>query len=146
MKVYLGIKFHPDNRNRDRIELISQALSLYGCEIVCIRRDIEQWGAVQLASRELMSKTFEVIRACQLVVIDLTEKGVGVGIEAGYAYAQRIPVITIARAGADISNTLQGISRETYLYRSVDDLKGFFSSLRPSDEQSPDTGAARSKL
>ena len=44
MKVYLGIKFHPDNRNRDRIELISQALSLYGCEIVCIRRDIEQWG------------------------------------------------------------------------------------------------------
>ena len=53
MKVYLGIKFHPDNRNRDRIELISQALSLYGCEIVCIRRDIEQWGAVQLASREL---------------------------------------------------------------------------------------------
>ena len=103
-------------------------------------------GAVQLASRELMSKTFEVIWACQLVVIDLTEKGGGVGIEAGYAYAQRIPVITIARAGADISNTLQGISRETYLYRSVDDLKDFFSSLRLSDEQSPDTGAARSKL
>ena len=74
-----------------------------------------------------MIKTFEVICSCHLTVIDLTEKGVGLAIETGYAYAQRIPVITIAREGSDISATLQGISRDVYLYRSSDNLSGFFS-------------------
>jgi len=30
------------------------------------------------------------------MVVDLTEKGVGVGIEAGYARARGIPIVTIA--------------------------------------------------
>jgi len=49
-----------------------------------------------------MIKTFEVMCSCHLTVIDLKEKGVGLAIETGYAYAQRIPVITIAREGSDI--------------------------------------------
>ena len=77
MKAYLGIKFHPDNRNRDTIETVSQALESCGFETVCIRRDVEKWGAVHLSPHELMTRTFEVIRSCHLVVIDLTEKGVG---------------------------------------------------------------------
>jgi nucleoside 2-deoxyribosyltransferase len=132
MKVYLGIKFHPDNRNRDRIDLLSQVLDSCGFETVCMRRDIEQWGDVHFSAHELMTKTFEAIRSCHLTVIELTEKGVGLSIEAGYAYAQHIPVITIARAGSDISSTLQGISRDIYLYRSAADLRRFFSRLKGS--------------
>jgi nucleoside 2-deoxyribosyltransferase len=135
MKAYLGIKFHPDNRNRDMIDLISQVLGSCGFETVCIRRDIEKWGDVHLSPDELMAKTFEVICSCQLTVIDLTEKGVGLGIEAGYAYAQRIPVITIAREGSDISSTLQGISRDVYLYRNAGDLSRFFSRLRVAGDR-----------
>ena len=44
----------------------------------------------------------EIICACHLTVIDLTEKGVGLGIEAGYAYAQAILVITVTRDESDI--------------------------------------------
>ena len=81
MKAYLGIKFHPDNRHRETIEIFSQALEACGFETVCIRRDVEQWGVVHLSPHELMTRTFEVIRSCHLVVIDLTEKGVGLGNE-----------------------------------------------------------------
>ena len=130
MKAFLSIKFHPDNRNRETIDLISQVLISCGFEAVCIRRDIEKWGDVHLLPNELMTKTFEVIRSCRLTVIDLTEKGVGLGIEAGYTYAQGIPIITIAREGADISSTLQGISQDVYLYSGSDDLQRFFSGLR----------------
>jgi nucleoside 2-deoxyribosyltransferase len=133
MKVYLGIKFHSDNSNREAIEQIAQALEACGCETICIQRDIEHWGAVRLTPQALMPKTFEVLRSCQLVVIDLTEKGVGLGIEAGYAYAHGIPVITIARVGADISPTLQGISRTSYLYRGSEDLKTFFAAVREQE-------------
>jgi nucleoside 2-deoxyribosyltransferase len=129
MKAYLGIKFHPDNRNRETIEIVSQALEACGFETVCIRRDVEQWGVVHLSPHELMTRTFEVIRSCHLVVIDLTEKGVGLGIEAGYAYAWSIPVAAIAREGADISTTLRGISKAVCLYASAHDLREFFKSL-----------------
>jgi nucleoside 2-deoxyribosyltransferase len=36
-----------------------------------------------------MRLTFEKIDICDLVIIDLTEKSVGLGIEAGYAYAKK---------------------------------------------------------
>lgn len=56
-------------------------------------------------------------------IIDFTEKGVGLGIEAGYAYAKEIPVITIAKNGSDISETLKGISKEVFFYNNIDDLE-----------------------
>ena len=128
-RAYIGIKFHSDDRNRESIEVLSEALASCGYETVCVRPDVEEWGAVTLAPRELMAKTFEIIRACQLVVIDLSEKGVGLGIEAGYAYAQGVPVFTVAREGTDVSDTLRGISRDVFLYRSAADLRGFFAQL-----------------
>jgi nucleoside 2-deoxyribosyltransferase len=131
MKAYLGIKFHPDDRNRETIELLSQTLASCGFETLCVRRDLERWGAVAMSPQQLMTRTFEIIRACHLVVIDLTEKGVGLGIEAGYAYAQMIPVITIAREGSDISDTLRGISQGVYYYRIPADLRGCFMRLMP---------------
>ena len=70
-----------------------------------------------------MRRTFAEIDASDLVVVDLTEKGVGVGIEAGYAHAKQIPIVTIAQRGADISATLQGISRAVFFYDGLDDLE-----------------------
>jgi nucleoside 2-deoxyribosyltransferase len=130
MRAYIGIKFHPDNRNREHIEQLSDALTSCGFETVCVRRDVEEWGAVTLSPRELMKATFETIRSCQLVVIELTEKGVGLGIESGYAYAHAIPVITVARDGSDISDTLRGISQAVHLYGSVADLRELFMNLK----------------
>jgi 2'-deoxynucleoside 5'-phosphate N-hydrolase len=132
MRAYIGIKFHPDDRNRDTIEMVSKALELSGFETTWIRRDVEKWGSVTLPPSELMTKTFEVIRACQFVVIDLTEKGVGLGIEAGYAYAQDIPIITIAREGSDISDTLRGISKTVRFYTTFTDLCTNFGELKHS--------------
>jgi len=130
MRAYIGIKFYADDSNRQTIELVSRILNSCGFETVCIRRDIEKWGAVTFSPVELMAKTFEVLRSCDLVVIELTEKGVGLGIEAGYAYAQRIPVITIANKGSDISTTLQGISQDVYLYENQEDLLEFIKKQR----------------
>lgn len=76
-----------------------------------------------------MELTFEKISVCDLVVIDLTEKGVGVGIEAGYAFAKGIPVITIAKRGSDISDTLAGISKKVIFYDSIEGMRILLNSL-----------------
>jgi hypothetical protein len=131
--VYIGIKFYQDNRNRQIIEQLSHLLTFYGFETACVRRDVEKWGVITLSPRELMRETFEIIRSCQLVVIELSEKGVGLGIESGYAYAHAIPVITVARHGSDISDTLCGISQAVHFYGEIVDLRGIFLHLEIKD-------------
>ena len=126
MKVYISIKHRGDNSNKDCIEKISSALERNGFETVCITRDIEKWGQIELSPQELMQRTFTEIDSSHLIVVDLTEKGVGLGIEAGYAYAKGTPIAVIAKKGSDISATLQGISQKLFLYDEFDDLIDFF--------------------
>jgi nucleoside 2-deoxyribosyltransferase len=126
MQVYLAIKYHADNANRDRIGGINAALATCGIHTICIARDVEQWGTVHFDPHTLMQKSFEAIDACDLVVVDLTEKGVGIGIEAGYAYARHIPIFTIAQVGSNISETLRGISDRVCFYNTFSDLEAYF--------------------
>ena len=132
MKAFLSIKYHPDSSNRARIEGLTQALLRAGIESVCIARDVEHWGHVPHAPDELMRRTFIEMDACQLVVVDLAEKGVGVGIEAGYAHARGIPIIVIAPAGSDISATLSGIARSVFFYTDFGELESVFAGLATS--------------
>lgn len=129
MTIYLGIKFHADNSNRAKIEALTDVLTECGFQSICIRRDVEKWGDIELSAADLMRTTFELIETCEAAVIDLTEKGVGLGIEAGYAYAKGIPVITIAEIGSDISTTLAGISELVQHYQNLGELNKLFSAL-----------------
>lgn len=129
MRVFLSIKFHADMRNRARVERVLDALVRAGHEPVCVVRDLEQWGAVQYPADELMRLTFDLIESCDLLLVELTEKGVGLGLEAGFAYSRGIPVVTIAQRGAELSTTLQGISRWTATYIGDPDLDGLLCRL-----------------
>ena len=123
MRIFLSIKYHDDQRNRERIEAIARALGICGFKTTCIVRDMEQWGQFHFDADELMRRTFAEIDHSDLVVVDLTEKGVGVGVEAGYAHAKRIPIVTIAPRGADVSTTLRGISRAVIFYDDLHQLE-----------------------
>ncbi len=130
MKAYLAIKYHPDQKNRHAIEQISAALRQNGIQALCITRDLEQWGAISFPPNELMLKSFAEIDSSDLVIIELSEKGVGIGIEAGYAWANNKPIITIAQQGSDISTTLEGISHKLFRYNSFQELAQFFAQLK----------------
>jgi len=122
MKLYLAIKYHADQRNRQAIERITEVLTAQGHDLFCIARDLEQWGALSFPADKLMLYTFQIIAASDVVLVDLTEKGVGLGIEAGYAHSIGIPVVTIAQTGADVSETLRGISTAVFSYTDYTDL------------------------
>lgn len=122
MKLYLAIKYHADQHNRAVIEAITAVLAAQGHELFCVARDLEQWGAVHFAPDELMRQSFQAICAADAVLVEFTEKGVGIGIEVGYAHANGIPVVVIARHGADISTTLQGVATDPFFYANVSEL------------------------
>jgi nucleoside 2-deoxyribosyltransferase len=127
MKVYIAIKYHHDCRNRSVIEQITSVLEEAGYKTSCIIRDLEKWGIMAYESEELMVTAFAEIDSSDLIIIDVTEKGIGLGIEAGYAYAKGIPIYVIAHEGTEISNTMAGISEKILLYNKIEDLKILFS-------------------
>lgn len=122
MKIYLAIKYHPNADNRPLIEAISAVLAAQGHTTVCIARDVEQWGAIQLPPAVLMQRSCQAIDNSDQILIEFSEKGVGLGIEAGYAHALGKPITVIAPPMADLSNTLQGIAATVFRYTNVEEL------------------------
>jgi len=122
MKAFFTIKFHEDCKNKLLIETISSILDEKGIKNTAIAKDFEKWGKIKFEPKELMRITFEEIDKADIVIVELSEKGVGIGIEAGYSYAKSKPIIVIAKEGADISNTLRGIAKKVILYKNMKDL------------------------
>ena len=133
LRAYLSIKYHVDHANRARIEALSRALQSIGIETYCVARELEQWGARRFAARDLMQQSLQAVLASDIVLIDLSEKGVGIGIEAGYAHAHGRPVIVIAPSPEALSTTLLGIADGVIASSNLDDtleqLRGLIASL-----------------
>lgn len=121
-KAYLAIKFYENLENKKLIEEISDNLTKAEFQTFVMARDAEQWGEIHFSPNELMKLTFESIDKSDVLIIELSEKGVGLGIEAGYAHAKNIPIIVIAKEGSDISSTLKGISKEIIFYNDPKEL------------------------
>lgn len=105
MNVYLAIKYHASLKNRKHSELILHTLESLGISTSFVQRDLENWSTIRLTPGELMKASFSLINKSDKVLLDLSEKGVGLGIEAGYAHAKDIPVLVIAKQYSDISTT-----------------------------------------
>ncbi len=121
MRVFLSIKYYEDSRNRNFIEGLSDELQQRSIDLICIVRDIEEWGEILLNPKELMTATFVLIRSCEYLVVDLSEKGVGLGIEVGYAAALQIPVLAIAPKNTKFSTTIQGVAYSCIEYAGCSD-------------------------
>lgn len=126
MRLYIAAKFHSDNRNRRLIEAIADTLKGAGMESVSVVRDYERWGRVALTAENLMAITFRELARCDAIVIDISEKGVGLGIEAGFAFARGMPILVLAEADREIPKTLSGIARTIARY---DGLEGVPAAL-----------------
>jgi len=122
MKAYLAIKFHEDCKNRELIEQVSESLRNAGFKTVVMIRDYEKWGTIKFTSQELMKLTFKLISESDVLVVEFSEKGVGLGIEAGYACARNKPIIIIAKNDSEVSNTLRGIAKKIIFYREPEEL------------------------
>jgi len=123
MNIYFGIKYVADFSNRPLIEHILNLLEAHGHETYCVVRDMEAWGERQYSPQRLMQETFERIGQADVVLIEFSEKGTGLGMEAGYGYAKDKPILVIAREAAEISTTMQGIAAEIILYPTIEQLE-----------------------
>ncbi len=120
--IYMAIKFREDNSNRPLVEEIVAAIEGAGATVTVFVRDFEKWGKVRFEPAAMMAKAFEETRKADALVIEFSEKGVGLGIEAGYAAALGKPVVVLARTGSEISDTLRGLATKLIFYNEPNEV------------------------
>lgn len=121
-KAYFGIKFYEDHSNRTETESITAVLNTAGIQTVCIASDVEKWGSVELSLPELMERTFAEIDQADMVILEMSEKGVGLGIEAGYAVAKGKPLVVLIKEGGELSGTMKGIADVVITYEKPEEI------------------------
>lgn len=129
MKIYLAIKFHSDFSNKSFIEDISAALEQTGHSSIVAVRDFEQWGALTFTNQQIMKQDFEAIRDADMLLVEFSEKGVGLGVATGFAKALGKKVVVIAKQGSDISDTIDGSADKIVFYEKIQDLVEVFKNL-----------------
>ena len=129
MKAFLSIKFWGDDRNRQDVEGVISAIQEAGAEVYCFRRDAENWGEMEFEPREMMDSTFNEISKSDLLIADVADWPIGVGVEAGYAAAKGIPVICICPEDKKVANTVAGLADNVIRYKNYTDLSEQLSSL-----------------
>jgi len=68
--------------------------------------------------KEMMTIAFEEIDSSNFIIVELTKKAIGVGVEIGYAFAKQIPIIYIKRKDANHSTTVEGCSDYSIEYEN----------------------------
>ena len=102
-------------------------LESLGFRTYCALRDSGDWGAAELEPAHRLKLTFGLIDQSDLILLDLSEQNLTLGACAGYAYAQKKPVVTLVE-GSELPETLH-VFAQTFLYTNEDEVQAFFSSL-----------------
>ena len=73
--------------------------------------------------KEMMEQAMLSIDSCDLLIAETTDKGIGIGVEVGYAKGRRKPVIYVRNKNGEHSTTVSGISDFQIIYDNLLDLK-----------------------
>lgn len=129
MKTFLSIKFWGDDRNKEHFEAVAQAIEDAGFKVFCFLRDAEEWGKIKVKPEDLMKDTFTEIDRSQVPIADVGDWPIGVGVEAGYAYAKGIPVVCICPFDKSIANTVASLAKKVIRYNDYQDLRTQLTEL-----------------
>ncbi len=116
-KAFFATKYYKNNYNKKKIENITEALEKANLKIISMVNDKMFCGKNKPTSEKLMKETFKKINKCDIFVADLSEKSIGVGVEIGYAFALKKPVVVISNKKSNISSTIKGVAKQVICYK-----------------------------
>lgn len=130
LKAFMAIKFHEGEKTKKIIDDITNALAKVDIHTYLLVRDVEQYGKVEIDEANIMpTYAFPGIKSSDIMLIEFSEKGVGLGIGAGFAYANGVPIYIIAKTGSDISVTMNSLAEKVIFYDKPDELTDKFGQL-----------------
>lgn len=122
MKAYISISYSKRKVLEDEVCSIIETLKEMSIEPFVF---VDQYKFDATEEKEMMRQALVDIDNCDVLVAEVSDKAIGIGIEAGYAKAKGKPIIYMRNNSSEHSTTLSGISDFQIIYRNVEELRFF---------------------
>lgn len=120
MTAYISISFTKRKSLDGELNSIAQALALFNITPFVF---VDQYQFDCAQEKRMMQQAMRDIDHCDVLIAETSHKGIGIGIEVGYAKAKGKPVIYLRHQDAEHSTTVSGISDFQIAYSDTNDLQ-----------------------
>src|SRR3989344_4090416 len=109
MKIFISTKFK-GLRNKKELEYLEECLDRLGYKHFLAVKHLDDFGRKPISYNIFMKRALENIKKSDACLIYLSDKGMGIGIEAGMAKALNKKVIVLVPKERKVSMSLEGIA------------------------------------
>ena len=126
MTAYISISYSKRKSLQKELNAIAGTLKIFSIEPSVF---VDNFTFSPSQEREMMQQAFTEIDKCDLLIAEISDKAIGIGIELGYAKAKDKPVIYLRNKNAEHSTTSAGASDYKIIYNDADDLSQQLSEV-----------------
>ncbi len=119
-KAYIGISFKKRKELSVEITTLREVLLEHNLKPLVF---VDEYVFSSDQEKEMMAQAAKDISESSLMIAELTEKAIGVGLEVGYAAALKIPILYLKHESAEYSKTVGGLSDSVISYKDTNDLR-----------------------
>jgi nucleoside 2-deoxyribosyltransferase len=120
MKAYISVSFNKKTKLKRELAVIRETLNSFKINSFVF---VEEYNFTKDQEKEMMQTAMKTIDDCDLLIAEVSDKAVGIGVEAGYAKAKGKTMIYVRNSEAEHSTTISGISDFSILYNDVNDIR-----------------------
>jgi len=120
MKAYISVSFSNRKSIDQQITAITDTLAAFKISSFVF---VDNYKFELTQERELMKQAMHDLDNCDILLAETSEKGIGIGIEVGYAKAKGKTVIYLRQKDKEHSTTVSGISDFQIVYLDTADLQ-----------------------
>jgi len=77
---------------------------------------------------------FPEIETSDIIIIEYSESGAGLGMVADHAYCHGVPLYLTAKKGSNISKTVNSVAEKVIFYDDINDITNEFKKLIDNNE------------
>lgn len=118
-QIYISCSFSMQQELREVTDRIKEEIEAIGYKPFVF---IEQYTFTLHQEKEMMIQAMKDIDESCCLLAETTDKGIGIGIEAGYAKSQGKPVVYLRQTDVSHSTAMSGLADYHILYKNIEDL------------------------
>ena len=126
MQAYIAISYSRRKFLQKELDAIAETLKSFSITQFVF---VDNYNFTPSQEKEMMQQAFADIDKSDLLIAEVSDKAIGVGIEVGYAKAKNKPVIYLRKKEAEHSTTVSGSSDHAIFYSDREDLKQQLSEI-----------------
>lgn len=129
MTAYISVSFSNRSEADPALQAIRKTLQQHQIQSFVF---VEKYRFAKTEEKAMMTQCMADIDKCDLLIAEVSDKAIGVGIEIGYARAKKKPVIYLRHISAEHSTTAVGISDHVIIYENETDLNNQLNTVLKS--------------